>query len=613
MRTIILIIMLLALSCAGFGAKVTVDPNTPGAASAVEKTDDSDARLAEKITYSASAKTISAILEELTKLTGIVFRAGYNTGDWQVRDRKMTISVADVPISRLMSSMARVMKFKWQRSGEAGEYSYRLYLDRKTLLDIEAQRAREEERAQAAQAKRRAEGMEQYSKLAGLSEEELLNLKQTNPFLYMAARSGLGDSLGSFFKEVPSASDAIATGNPLEMNGSHLSAAAQNSLMNAVRDMSKMEQKFIGRTRSVPEDIDPARVSIKFNDGLDNIGGFPMSSFMLGNMSIVYGDSKVDIPFIDPQSGLAKTVGTVFNEAQEQNRSVESVIKDHISEFVDAMKAEVKATAEGEEFNENPDDPALEKKIDIKYDGKRLPEVQQALADTSKLGVVSDYFASPMKTNFAPSGKTTVKAVMDAIADSHYYNWTKQGDILEFRDRNWFKKRAAQLPEAQLDVWRHEFSRTGTLDLSSLSQIAQLQPEQIMQNITGDEILGKSILLTRAIISNREMLIFYDMLASNQRNVLLSHQGLDFATLSKEQYTQAAKLIKSRVGADAVESASSIVMTLSRQASNQDPSIIYSLALTVDGKVVDSPWTFNTPVMPAPSAEQPKKQTTPAR
>ncbi|NLN78253.1 MAG: hypothetical protein GX141_04995, partial [Armatimonadetes bacterium] len=48
MRTIIAIVVLLALSAAGFAAKVTVDPNVPGASPAVEKPDDVDARLAEK-------------------------------------------------------------------------------------------------------------------------------------------------------------------------------------------------------------------------------------------------------------------------------------------------------------------------------------------------------------------------------------------------------------------------------------------------------------------------------------------------------------------------------------------------------------------------------------
>lgn len=613
MRTIIAIVVLLALSAAGFAAKVTVDPNVPGASPAVEKPDDVDARLAEKITYIAKGKTISAILDDLTKSTGITFRAGYNSGDWQVRDRKMTISVTDVPISRLISSMARVMKFKWQRSGEPGEYSYRLYLDRKTLLDIEAQRAREEERAQAALAKKRAEGMEQYSKLADLTEEEQLDLKQSNPFLYMAARSGLGNSLGSFFKEVPSAFDAIATGNPLEIRGSQLSAVAQNSLMSAVRDMSRMEQRLTGRTRSVPEDIDPSKASIKFNDNMDHFGGFPMSSFLLGNMSISYGDSKVDIPFIDPQSGLAKTVGTVFNESQEQNRSIESVIKDHISEFVDAMKSEAKAAVEGEALNEQPDDPALNEKIEIKGDINDLPDAQLALAESAKIGVVSDYFGSGMRMRMALSGDTTIKTVLDAITDSYFYNWTKHQGVLEFRDRNWFKKRAAQLPEAQLDVWRKELNSTGTLDLASLSQIAQLEPDQFMQNVTGDEILGKSRSLSNVILSNRELLKFYGTLSAEQRSALLSRSGLDFAMLSKEQYSQASKLIKSRVGANAVESASSIVVSFAREASKGDTGIKYEIALTVEGNAIDSVWTFTTPVAPLPKATENQPNSKPAK
>jgi hypothetical protein len=140
MRRAFLVLLLIAFSVSALAVgKVTTDPNAPGAP--VQKdtqNDGTDARLAKKLTYSTPMKTVSAILEDLTKSTGIIFRSGYNSKDWQVRDRKMTISVRDVPLSQLMNSMSRVMKFKWERSGAEGEWAYRLYMDRRTLLDAEA-------------------------------------------------------------------------------------------------------------------------------------------------------------------------------------------------------------------------------------------------------------------------------------------------------------------------------------------------------------------------------------------------------------------------------------------------------------------------------------------
>ena len=126
--------------------KITVDPNAGPIVSTSETKQAVDKRLDQKVTYEARRKTVLAIMNDLSAATGITFRAGYNNEDWQVRDRKMNIFARDVPLTELMSSIAHVMKFKWKRAGKEGGYTYRLFMDRKTLLDAENQRLREEER-----------------------------------------------------------------------------------------------------------------------------------------------------------------------------------------------------------------------------------------------------------------------------------------------------------------------------------------------------------------------------------------------------------------------------------------------------------------------------------
>ena len=98
--------------------KVTVDPNTSITANA-KAAAETDARLDRKITYEARRKTVSAILADLSALSGVTFHAGYNGMDWQVRDRKMNIFVHDVSLRELMDSIAHVMKFKWSKSDKA--------------------------------------------------------------------------------------------------------------------------------------------------------------------------------------------------------------------------------------------------------------------------------------------------------------------------------------------------------------------------------------------------------------------------------------------------------------------------------------------------------------
>lgn len=601
MRIWVLIIFLLVVpvmtSAVG---KVTVDPNLPGQSQKLDEPDDTDSRLSRKITYSTAARTVSEVLDDLTAATGITFKAGTNSSDWQVRDRKMTISVTDVPLNHLMNSISRVMKFKWQRSEVDGKWVYRLYLDRKSLLDAEAQRVRAEERAEDARAKKRAEGVEQYARLMDLTEEEKNDLRQTNPFLYMAAESGLGKSLGRFFKEVPAAFDAFANGRRLDLDSASLSPMAQSNLMAAIRDMSRIEQKMIGRERSQLDTLDPSKLSIGVNDSLEHISGVPVAGFMLGNMSVRYDGGKVDIPFLDPQSKMAHAVGSILIESQEQKRSVSEVMKDHLGEFMDAVKTATKdAAATGEPLIDNPDDPALKDEVTIKADSAKLPDVEMALAKEAKLPIVSDYFGSIGPLSGVPSGKMEIRKALDTISDTYNYNWNKQAGIIEFRDRNWFRKRTHQIPESRIDVWRKEVNATGTVDLNSLSQIAQLTQEQYIQNVMADELLGQPA-LSACIFGNQDMLKLYGSLSADQRRALMSSAGMDVAMLTPEQYGQAEKQLQAKLGTETVRSANAIVMACAREAADQkknNGSVTYRFTLYVDGVASGPEWALSTPMV----------------
>lgn len=612
MRKTLLALLLIAFSLPALAVgKVTTDPNAPGAAVTKEiQTDGTDARLSRKVTYSAPMKTVSAILEDLTKSTGIVFRSGVNSKDWQVRDRKMTISVKDVPLSQLMNSISRVMKFKWQRGGSEGAWTYRLYMDRKTLLDAEAQRVREEEKAEAAQAKKRADGFAQYAKLAGLTDADKLKLKSDNPFLYMAATSGLGDSMGSFFREVPSAGEAIASGQRMDLQGSALSPAAQAGLMSAMRDMTKMEARFGGsRSRTIPDTLDPSKLSVSFNETLEQAKGFPGSGMLLGDMSIHYDGGRVSIPFIDPQSGFAKVLGQALIQSEEEKRPMDDVMKEHITEFMGIMTKEMKADAGGESVIEHPDDPALKEKVTLKPAGQKLADVEMALADATKLGVVSDNFSYSMPLGEVPTDKTEIKAVLDKIGEVYIYNWDKHASILELRDRNWFKKRAAQIPEAWLETWHKEMTDTGTIDIDSLAQIAQLTQEQYTQNVMSDEAFQMTS-LSGIIFGNRDLLKMYGTLSADQRAALMSKPGMDLAMLSQGQFAQVSKLIQSKLGSDVLKSGKTIAITCVRKAApkpaadapttrltmaDADKGFVYTFSLTVDGQVTGGDWRIITP------------------
>lgn len=620
-----LLILVIAIPAMAVG-KVTTDPNAGNSARKPEAVDTSDARLSRKVTYEASRKMVSAILDDLTKSTGVVFRAGYNGKDWQVRDRKMSIFVKDVPLSSLMNSISHVMKFKWERAGNSGAWTYRLYMDRRTLLDAEAQRVREEEKEEAERAKKRAEGLAQYAKLGGkLSDEDMAKLSNDSPFLYALAQAtrnsggspDMSSSMSNLFQEAPLAWNAIANGQRLDMQGSDLSSAAQAGLLNSVRQMVNMEQKFGGRASNELSPDDMAshmdKVSIKFNQALEMMKGMPSAGMLLGDMTVEYDGRTSTVPFIDPTCAMANVLGKAMTESDQTGRSMNDVIKEHVGELTSAMVNEVKSETTGEPLNQHPtDDPDLQAKVTLKPDSAKLVDVEKSLAETAKMGVVSDSFGD-LYRGYSPRGQvpgteTVLKDMLDRIGDIYVYNWDKQSGIIELRDRNWFKKRAVQIPEEWLEKWRNEFTGTGTLGLDSLAEIAQLTQDQLMNNVATDDTLYSSAYV---IFGSRDILRFYGGLSSEQRSMLMSKSGMDLAALSQDQFDDVSKIIKTKLGSKFFETTKPIALTCERTTvdgkERMGKSIYYNISVTLDGGNAGN-WTIMTPryFAPKPKTDKPK-------
>lgn len=607
--------------------KVTTDPNGPGAAPSEEAVQGTDARLGQKVTISETKTPVWKILDKLTKSTGVVFRAGVGSGDWQVRDRKMNIYAKDLPLVQIMNSISHVMKFKWERQGDPdrgdatsphasvpGKWTYRLYMDRRTLLDAEAQRARAEEKEAAVQTKRRQNAIDSFGKLSTMTAAEKEKLKTDNPFLYAVSKTGWGDSLGAFLREVPAVSEALAGGQKINIEGASLTSAARTGLINAMKAEIDMETRFGGGgpRRTYPDNFDPAKVTIWVNDSLDRAPASVKGMF-LGEMDFRYEGGSVNSPLINPDNDLVKFMGKMLLEAEQENRPVGEVMREHESEGTAVMTREVNSQAGGEPITEHPEDPSLAAKVKLAPETHEIFNVEMDLAKASGLAVVSDYFPyremSNMSKQDPPSGEMDVKTALEKIGDCFIYNWDKRDGAIELRDRNWFRKRALQIPDAWLDKWRDELSTTGTIDIDSLAQIAQLTQEQLSANVYPDENLGQSNVVG-VIASGREILRFYAELAADQRSGL-SSGGLDVAALTPDQSDQFSKLLSTR-NMTGLTQGKRAVMTSER--AQVEKVFLYTFTLRVDGKVMES-WSLSTvqstkphvPVKKTPPTAKPAK------
>lgn len=104
MRTLLLAAVLSAAANTSLAGRITVDPNTGPAQEA--RAQAPDERLDQKVTCRVGRARLHVLLEDITRQTGVVVRAGAHPGDWQVRDIPMVVYVADVPLGRLLRAVA---------------------------------------------------------------------------------------------------------------------------------------------------------------------------------------------------------------------------------------------------------------------------------------------------------------------------------------------------------------------------------------------------------------------------------------------------------------------------------------------------------------------------
>ena len=610
MRKIIIMLamLFLASTCALALGKITVDPNTPEAkAKIAANVSNADLRLAQKITYHVSHRSVVNILADLSKMTGIKLSAGYNSKDWQVRDRKMNIFSKDATIADLMSSIARVMKFKWDISGEGEKTAYRLCMDRKALLDAETQALRQQEKYQEQLTDDRESMLTSLGDVGKLSPQELDKLKSEKPFMYLMASSGVAGSLDGFIREVPSAAGALASGQEFSMRSEDLTPSAQQKILQCMQSLWSLAEKLNGGKddSSLPSDIssNTDKFTVELNKRMEEFKADPTCSAMLGDISIQYGDHHLFyMPIIDPNTKFADLIGKAYIQSMEEGKPINKIdgIQDELKA---AVMLQMKEVGSGEPVAIHPEDAALDAKIKLKLKETKIEKVESALADASGISVVSDSYGVSAGLLKVESEEIVLRDALEKIADGFFYNWDKRSAILEFRDRDWFRKRNAQIPQAWIDAWKDTLKRTGTLDINDLAQIAMLTQEQFNVNIMTEDDLVRCK-LPGLIYPNSDLLKFYAGLTEAQRIAVFALSGLDMSTLTAEQWKLAEKTITRR-GRDYLRDTESH-LTLAGTVSSKDGRFEYNFTVSTSGDLQPIKWTLLTPQYQEPPKEQPK-------
>ena len=596
-----LILILTILTSAFALGKTTIDPNTPGnkpASQVISK----DPRLDQKITYQVKLRPIADMTDDLTQLTGITFLAGRSKSDWRVREDCTTIMAKDTTLSTLMDSIAHVMKFKWVKTGDAPNWTYRLVEDSAAIAKVK-QREEEYKKLEIANRKKCWDKLQTVSKM---TEPELEKIRDDEPMLYRFAKAGVVKPIVEFIEQVPSVKDAWFADQELELSSTFLPINAQQLLVKAVRAQLQMEYRY------APDDIYyPSMI-----DGLDNKGSQMFvqlaksgpSSFTLPlSITNARSDFYVRIKFGGERSEIQRLVDKAYLRAYEENRSVGDVMKETRSQRVEAinkLKPQIWISSYTQEpFLDHPDDPALSKPIKNEIATKTITSLVASLADTSGFAIVTDDFRGRSKFTIAKG--TKVREILDDISNSRYYNWNRNAQAIELWDVNWYDNREARVSNAWHERMRKKFQEAGTLDIDDLAEIATLSLRQLNRNIDNDSVLK----YVREIIwKQRNYLKIYNSLTSAQRLILLSNSGMAFTDLTPDQQQSVMKLILGRSAPD-IENLdpANIGLRITCTKETQGKRFIYTLKGYTSLGEIPGQYRFRTPVYIAPPKPNDKK------
>ena len=128
----ILLISLLSIGSSLSADKIMVDPNTPAVrqaeANALQKT--ADEQLNQQVTYTGTGKRLHTVLEDISKMTNITVRCGKDKDDWQVRDLPVVVIVKNMPLGKLLQTLADCTHLAFSSNQVDGKTTYRIWRDR---------------------------------------------------------------------------------------------------------------------------------------------------------------------------------------------------------------------------------------------------------------------------------------------------------------------------------------------------------------------------------------------------------------------------------------------------------------------------------------------------
>ncbi|MEN6358051.1 MAG: hypothetical protein ABFD83_13320 [Armatimonadota bacterium] len=497
-----------------------------------------DSRLNQKVDFDADGLRVSEALGSLALKTGVNMAAGVNDNDWMVRDRRIIIHVKGMPLRNLMREIGSILHFDWITAGSGSEIKY-------AILQTDDQ-AKEErslrDSAMDTQAKqlraKRENVLAEMANLGSLSRQDAASLANTDPWKYVLASEPLGRNLAKFLGSFADVRNAFLQGTEVSFPVSQLSTDLQATVRSMAQSYDSLQQR-IGASEDHSDLLSKFdKLQVTINRNASTSASAVLANGLLGGIDVGTASESIYVPIFDPSSDIAKSLGRAIVRLQS------GLSKEEVGKLLQSeLKSKTDAAQPGESGRDIASDPSLKRGI-VLYDidtPTALKDTLKLIAYWTGLNVISDCL--PGKSPVIAGGSRPLGEQLEAIRRAYGSNWEKSGNILRFRDSEWFIKRSWEVPRVWMDYWASRAKANNGLLLEDMVQIAMLRDAQIDNTIITDQVLAG--LSTVVVARNRDILRFYASLSYDQQKDMAT-KSLVVSSLSDDQWAILQKALATK-------------------------------------------------------------------
>lgn len=409
-----------------------------------------------------------------------------------------------------------------------------------------------------------------------MQPQQIEALRDTNPLLYAAAKSGLADDLNRLVSELPGLYNAVLYNKSAVYHVSNLDKNVLSTLISLHENLFTLQNRAGIKQLHAGLYSDESKLSklkIIYSSVNENISSNIIYNNYLGYIYIYGGDISLVLPLVNPSSSSAKLMGIYLTSMLE---GVQFAWKDYRNLINDLYDNTPKLSEE--KYIHTEDIPELNKMINLNIIARNYSSALISLAKTNNYNIVASNHCrypnlSVQIANYNLQTPDKAINILTKIGRAFDMQWHYNDGIIEMYSFDWPGVITNLLTDSKLMPWRKEAEKNGFISFDTFLQASIIGKDAVSVNIRDDSVLSK-IGIT-GFENEDSIYSFYLSLTPIQQYSLFAKDGLLIDNLNDNQF-ELLKTYSAECVTDLSKYTSIIITSV---FSRQNTNIIYSFAL----------------------------------